>query len=328
MDLKHLLAILSTDGFLSTEVRQKIQHQQATKPFSLHWEYRILLYIGITLFAAGIGFLIYQNIDTIGHTIIILLTGLASASCFWFAYKRSKPFSKDLVKNDSPLPDYILLLACLLFLTFEGYLQFQYNIFGERYGLATLIPSILFSFIAYRFDHKGILSMAITGFAGWLGIAATPMDVFENDLSSLPLIFTTLLYGAALIGLSFASVQKKIKEHFSFTYLNFGANLVFISSLAGLMSQEGFMRIPFVLIIAAGIVLAIRYAKKEQSYYFMLITAIYGYIALTTLFFLFIEATGMNDFYEIFWLSCFYFIGSCGAIVFFFMNIKKLLKKS
>ena len=40
--------------------------------FSLHTELRLLLYLSVLLFTSGIGILIYQNIDSIGHDAIII----------------------------------------------------------------------------------------------------------------------------------------------------------------------------------------------------------------------------------------------------------------
>jgi hypothetical protein len=39
--------------------------------FSLHNELRTLLYLSVTLFTSSIGILIYQNIDTIGHQVLL-----------------------------------------------------------------------------------------------------------------------------------------------------------------------------------------------------------------------------------------------------------------
>ncbi|MDQ6764326.1 MAG: hypothetical protein M3015_17115 [Bacteroidota bacterium] len=63
--------------------------------------------------------------------------------------------------------DYILLFGCLSLLTFVGYLQFEYNVFGNKWGLATFIPMVVLFMAAYYFDHLGVLILAIVNLAAW-----------------------------------------------------------------------------------------------------------------------------------------------------------------
>ena len=328
MKPKSILEQLSKEASISKEENQKINLYFDSKLFSVHWELKIILYLGVTLLSAGLGILIYMNIDTIGHTAIVSIIGLASAACFFYGNKNRKPFTWQEIINDHPFSDYILLLGCLLFLSFEGYLQFQYVLFGEHYGLAALIPAVLFFFIAYRYDHKGILSMAITGLGGWLGLTITPLHLFEQDFATTRIILTGLLLGAVFTSISYIIIKKDLKKHFSFTYFNFGMQLLFISTLAGMFTLESIQWI-FFPILAVLCYLAIVYAKKENSFYFLLLAAVYGYIGVTYLFYLLLELVGAfsNADIGIFYLCLLYFMLSCGGIIYFFFNYKKLLNE-
>ena len=122
--------------------------------------------------------------------------------------------------------DYILLLGCLTLLTFITYLQVQYTAFGESYGLATFIPMVILFVCSYYFDHLGVLSLAITNLAAWMGVAVTPLKIFKaNNFEDAQIIFAGLLLGTVLVLLAHLSKTRKLKEHFSFTYLNFGMNV-------------------------------------------------------------------------------------------------------
>jgi hypothetical protein len=57
-----------------------------------------------------------------------------------------KTFSAQFITGESKLEDFALLAGCLTFLWLEGYLQFQYNLFGNRYGIAAFIPAVFFLF--------------------------------------------------------------------------------------------------------------------------------------------------------------------------------------
>jgi hypothetical protein len=311
-------------GTISEESRQKVVNAERNPVLSLHWELRTLLYLGVTILTSGIGILVYQNIDTIGHQVIIALIGLACAGCFWYCFQQGQPYTHTKVEQANPFFDYVLLLGCLLFLSFEGYLQYQYQVFGERYGLASLIPSTLFFFSAYRFDHVGILSMGITGLATWLGVSITPLDMLENiDLSSKRLIFTGEALGIVLSGAGWAMAHKNIKAHFFFSYLNFATHLLFLCTLSGLfMAKEGWQIGWYVWLV---VLLAACYyhAKQEKSFYFLLIGIVYGYIGTTYVFFLMMEnSTGDTAI----WLGLWYFMASCAGIISFLVNHKKVTK--
>ncbi len=328
MKEQSILDRLHNDGLLTEENYQELSRQRSLRLFSVHWELKVILYLGVLLLSTGLGILIYLNIDTIGHTAIVALIGLACLACFAYAYKHRKPFTREESVSEHPFADYILLLGCLLFLTLEGYLQVQYTIFGTRYGLATLIPSLLFFFIAYRFDHKGILSMAITGTGAWLGLTVTPLSVFEQGFGSDELIYTGIIFGILLAALSHSVVIMNLKKHFSFIYFNFGMQLLFICTLSAVFTFEATKSMYFIL-LAGLCYLAIQYARKEQSFYFLLMGALYGYIGLTYLFILFLiflsEQMSALD-AGLIYLGLLYFILSCIGILYFFFNYKKFLR--
>jgi hypothetical protein len=278
---------------------------------------KTILYLGVLLLNAGLGWLIYLNIDEIGHgAVIAAIAGLCTAS-FAFAWRHREPFSFTQTKSASPFYDYALLLGCLTFLILEGYLQYQYNLFGEKYGLATFIPMVLFFATAYFFDHRGVLSLGITALASWLGIAVTPMALLsDNDFSSSRLIYTGLLLGVLLCGAAFYFTHRDIKKHFDFTYLNFGVHILFLSCLSGLMVLEkGWLFVP---LLAAITTLFILYARREQSFYFLMVAVLYAYWGASYLVFQ-LEVFRSE---LIFW----YFILSCMGVIWFLMQSRKLLK--
>ena len=301
---------------LTPEQADQIQIEERNKPFSVHWELKTILYLGVLLLNTGLGLLIYLNIDTIGHQVVIALIAAACIACFWYANKHKGPFSFQKVESPSPYFDYIVLLGCFTFLILEGYIQYQYNLFGEKYGLATFIPMVLFFIVAYYFDHIGVLSLAITALASWLGIAITPMDIFQNNnFASARLIYTGIVLGTVLCGTAFFMELKNIKKHFTLTYLNFGSNILFISCLAGLMILETEILFTGLLIIIT--TLAIGYAKQTRSFYFLIIAVLYAYWGLSYLVF------QVDAFQSVF--IFYYFIFSCGGVIYFLARYKKIL---
>jgi hypothetical protein len=305
---------LHDEGLISGDSLQKVEVVEKARLFSLHWELKTLLYLGVTLFSGGLGILIYKNIDTIGHQVILAIIALVSLGCFFYCRKKSAPFSFDKVQPPNPFFDYILLLGCLTMITFVAYLQYAYGVFGSRFGLATFIPMVILFISAYSFDHLGVLSLAITSLATWMGIAITPMRILkENSFDNMGLIYTGLFLGMILLLVALLSEKRNIKKHFEFTYSNFGTHILFISGLAGLFISQRFFILWFIFLLLTGYYVY-QQAMKKNSFYFLLLVTIYTYIALSYLVITVLGKIGAGDMNSIY-LGLLYFIFSAIALV-------------
>lgn len=315
---QHILANLLRQEIITPEDAEKITQHEAKKSFSLYWELKTLLYLGVLLINAGLGYLIYENIDSIGHAALIALIGAVSAGCFWYVIRRRQPFSRGEVESPTPYYDYILLLGCLTFLLMEGYLQYQYGIFGTRYGLATFIPMVLFFGLAYRFDHRGVLSLGITALASWLGVTVTPRDLLsQNDFNSQTIVQTGVFLGALLTAVPFLCERRDFKKHFSPTYLNFGVHILMVSCLAGMMALDH--PVIYFPLLCCAVGFFTWYASSRASFYFLTVAVLYGYIGITWMI-----LSNVRGFDFTFYL--FYFIISCAGIIFFLTNHKRFFK--
>ncbi|MDB4921945.1 DUF2157 domain-containing protein [Mucilaginibacter sp.] len=317
---------LHAEGLVSDESLQKIRLKEE-KPllFSVHWEIRILLYVGVLLLAAGLGLLIYKNIDTIGHGFVLMLIGAICLGCFYYCFKNKLPFSKGKVLSPNSFFDYLLLLACTSLLIFAGYLQFEYKVFGTNYGMATFIPMLVLFFIAYYFDHLGILSMAIANLAIWMGVSVTPKQLLLNsDFNSETIIYTYLLLGILLIAGAYASQHFNYKKHFKFSYQHYGIHITYIALLAGYFHYyDSMIAAVWMLGILLLSFLMYKDAFKNKSFYFLLLVVLYSYIAISSLF---IRAfMGVGDIGGVY-LVLIYFIGSGIGLILLLINLNKKLK--
>ncbi|MES1226543.1 MAG: DUF2157 domain-containing protein, partial [Bacteroidota bacterium] len=230
---------LHAEGLVTGESLKRIKEANTKKLYSLHWEITTVLYLGVLLLSTGFGILVYKNIDTIGHRAILIFIAVISAGGFAYCFKRKKPFSTGKAEAPNIAFDYILLLSCLTFITFIGYLQYQYNFFGNRFGLVTFIPMIVLFFCTYFFDHLGILSLAVTNLCAWVGITVTPLEILKaNDFNNYTIIITGIVLGIVLIIAGIFTNQRKFKSHFAFTYTNFGMHILFIVVLAAMLEFE------------------------------------------------------------------------------------------
>ncbi|RYE12974.1 MAG: DUF2157 domain-containing protein, partial [Sphingobacteriaceae bacterium] len=149
---------LHQNGLIGAESFEKISREKQYPLVSVYWDINTLLGFGVLALSTGLGILIYKNIDTIGHQILLALIAGISVACFSYCSKNKAAFSWFKVTTRGHVFDYVLLLGTLTMLTFTAYLQYQYNVFGTHYGLATFLPMTALFFIAYYFDHLGVLN--------------------------------------------------------------------------------------------------------------------------------------------------------------------------
>lgn len=306
-----VLNALTAQGILPAEQRANIAEFERSKPFSLHWELRSVLYIGILLLSSGLGLLVYDNFDKIGHSALLAAMATGCGSCFFFAWRHRPAWTFNQTGSRSTFGDYALLLACLLFLTLEGYAQYAYNVFGERYGLVTLLPALLFLPLAYRFDHRGVLGMALTALISWVGVTVRPLNLYvKTNFFDQATVFSAIVLALLLIGGALLLEQRRIKPHFTETHLTIAGNLLLVALLGGLFNVEG-LRLWFALGLAAACVTFDLFARRRGLFLFLLMSSVYGYIGATYLIFHYL----LNGFLSGSGLDYWYFIVTGSVLV-------------
>jgi hypothetical protein len=271
---------LHTEGLISDKSLAQAEAHEAGRLFSLFRELRLLLYLGVLLLTGGLGIVVYKNIDTIGHQAVLAFIALITVGSFYYCLRKKTAFDWDKVEAPNSIFDYILLLGCLSLLIFLGYWQYQYDIFGNNYGLAVFIPMVILFIAAYYFDHLGVLSLAITNLAAWAGLSITPLTLIkENGFTDHRLIFTGMLLGGILLAFGRLTTQRRIKAHFETTYTNFGLHLFFVAALAGLFTYDEVYLLWFAGLAGIASFLCVQ-AIRRRSFYFVLMIVLYTYIGL------------------------------------------------
>jgi hypothetical protein len=313
MRLSHLKALLDKD--LVTESQHThLEALTTRKFFSVYYELRIILYLGVLLFTTGIGILIYENIGELGHLLSIVALFILTIVCFGYAFKFGQPYSDDTVKPPTPFYDYVVLLGCLLFISVIGYLQFMYNLFDEGMGTTTLVTGLYFFYVAYRFDHLGVLSLAITALASFWSITISPQKWYSGDyLEGDHLYNTAIIFGAALAAFGFVLDKKSIKQHFTFTYMNISSLVYLIGALSGLFINDNLFLL-YLFLLYAGCALTVYFAHLRKSFLFLLYAFVFGYIGTT---YLLVETILSNP---EFWFA--YLMASCGGFIYFIIRYK------
>jgi len=323
--MRNFYDTLHNEGLISDESFEKLIADREKPLFSVHWELKTILYLGVLLLTGGLSLLIYENIDTIGHQFVLMLIAAICLGCFAYCFKIRLPFSTEKVKSSNTAFDYVLLLACTGFVIFVGYLQFEYKVFGLNYGLATLVPMLVLFFTAYFFDHLGILNLAIANLAAWMGVSVTPKQLLLNsDFDSETIIYTYLLLGVLLIIGALATQHYKYKKHFKFGYQHYGVHVTFIALLAGYFHYySSLLCAPWMLLLFLFAFLIYRDAFKNKSFYFLLLVILYSYIGFSSII---VRLFSHNADSAAISFILMYFIGSGIGLIFLLINLNKKLK--
>jgi hypothetical protein len=198
-------------------------------------------------------------------------------------------------------------------------MQFQYNLFYETLEWITLTSAIVFFLLAYRFDHVGVLSLGITALASFFGITISPQKWYSKDFFDHANLHNIgLVFGSVLTFLALALDKKKIKEHFTFTYVNFSIIIFLLSALAGIFKNTNSYA-GYLLLLYVGCGFAVYFANSRKSFLFLLYAFVFGYIGTT---FLLIDTIFSES--EILF---YYFIVSCGGFIYFIIRYKDYFKR-
>lgn len=317
---------LFNEGLISQQSKDKLE-EESKKPllFPLHWEVQTLLYIGVLLLTTGLGLLIYDHLDTLGHQFVLILIAAICAGCFFYCFKHQKAFSWHKVDSPNPYFDYILLLGALSLVSFIGYLQFAYNVFGTNYGLASFIPMAMLFYLAYRFDHLGILGLAIANFAVWMGVSLSPRSLLMFSFAeSQPVIYTYVFFGSILLAAGLLTGKLQFKPHFKFSYQHYGIHVTYAALLTGLFNNFEEPQFWLWALVIVGLSFYIyRDAFQQRSFYFAVLMALYSYVALSTVVIKsLVWAAGLETIAVLFM----YFIGSGTGFILLLIKLNRKFK--
>lgn len=310
-------------GFVSQEQGNEFNTYQSKKIFSLNTELLFLMYLSVLLFTSGVGVLIYKNIDSIGHSVILGINFILAIVCFYFSWKKSKGFAKTQTTFENPVYDYMVLTGSLLACIFVGYLQYQYQILGTNYQWVSLVSAVLCFAAAYFFDQKTVLSMAITSLTAFVGITLTPKTLLDNDIYSNPqLSYYGLFLAVILILWAYFSQQQQLKKHFGFVFYTFAQHLSGICIIAGLIDNYWGI---FILFSAAMAYYFYQLSYKIHEISLFVFALIYGYIGLNIVLGRLLSLVDLGELFSLIaMITPFYFVGS---IVLFIKAIRNFNQK-
>jgi hypothetical protein len=275
-DIMTRLEQWKSDGAISTIQYDLIAALVRRDRFSVFLELNALLYLGVLAAVAGIAWTMTAYSARLGDAAIVsFLTGI----CGWslrYTFARTQPYSPGEVEHPAFTLDYVLYLGCLVFALDLGYVQSRFHPFQFGWDQSLLIASAVFFALAYRFDNRLVLSLALSSLAAWCGARRSGFGLlFATSLRA-----TALAYGSGVAAAGAALHRAGIKRHFLETYLHVAANVLFVALLSG-VGGGGSQWPAYLLALLVLAAFAVGAGTRLGRFSFVVYGVIYGYLGIS-----------------------------------------------
>jgi len=264
-------------GVLSPEQHALLAGLASGEPFSIFVELHILLYAGILAFVAGLGWTVSTWSQQLGDVLVLTVLSAMFVACFWYCFSRAPAWSALETPAPTRVFDYVLYLGSLIWAVELAYLENRMHLLSGQWDQYLLATAGLFFFLAYRFDNRFVLSLALSSLAGWFGLTISHWQGHQDAEYRHYAILYSLLIGAAGAALQ----HRGVKPHFLGTYLNVAANVLFWAVLSGVFVRESSSLWFLALVGACGASLA--WGLRRRQFSFVAFAAVYGYVGLSSI---------------------------------------------
>jgi hypothetical protein len=275
MNILARLELWKEQGAISAQQEAHLASLSRGEPFSLSLELNFLLYAGVLAFVAGLGWTISTWSQQIGDVLVLTILTIILTASFWYCFSRAPAWSAAETAAPTPIFDYILYLGSLVWCVELAYLENRLHVLSGQWDLYLLATTLLFFFLAYRFDNRFVLSLALSSLAGWFGLTISHWPSHQDATYRQYALLYCLVVGAAGAVLQ----RLELKSHFLNTYLNVAANVLFWAVLSGVFDSQDDGLWFVGLLIACGASLA--WGLKRRQFAFVAYAAVYGYVGVS-----------------------------------------------
>ena len=262
-------------GAISPEQHSHLASLCRREPFSLFLELNFLLYAGVLAFVAGLGWTVATWSQQLGDVLVLAVLSAILAACFWYCFSRAPVWSLAETPAPGAVFDYVLYLGSLVWCIELAYLENRFHLLSGQWDFYLLATAVFFFFLAYRFDNRFVLSLALSSLAGWFGLTISRWPSHQDAAYRQYALLYCLLVGLGGMLLK----QRGVKVHFFGTYLNIVANVLFWALLSGVFEQQGYGTWFLALLLACGASLA--WGLKRRQFAFVAYAAVYGYVGVS-----------------------------------------------
>jgi len=265
------------EALISPEQHSYLSGLCRREQVSLFLELNILLYAGVLAFVAGLGWTVSTWSQQLGDLLVVAVLSTLLADCFWYCFSRAPGWSFAETPAPTAIFDYVLYLGSLVWGIELAYLENRFHVLSGQWNFHLLATAAFFFFLAYRFDNRCVLSLALSSLAGWFGLTISHLPFHQDTAYRRFALLYCLLVGIGGVLLK----QRSLKPHFFGTYLNIVANVLFWALLSGVFNRRGYGIWFLALLIACAGSLA--WGLKRREFVFVAYSAVYGYVGVSSI---------------------------------------------
>ena len=109
----------------------------------------------------GLGWTVTTWSHQLGDIVVLTLLSALLAACFWYCFARVAAWSAAETPAPNAVFDYVLYLGTLVWGIELTYIEKRLHLLSGQWDDYLLITALLFFFLAYRFDNRFVLSLAL-----------------------------------------------------------------------------------------------------------------------------------------------------------------------
>jgi hypothetical protein len=242
--------------------------------FSLFVELNALLYVGVLALAGGLAWAAEAWSARWGDAAILLLLSAALGACLAHVFRRAPAYARAQVPSPGLSFDYVLYLGALILSAETAYAEARFHLLASHANAWFLILALVFFGLAYRFDNRFVLSLALATLGGWFGIGLSRFQLPWIDVVRS----SALVYGLLVAGAGAWLRRAGVKPHFFDTYLHLGANAIFAACAEGAMQRGGEGWLAALLLAAA---IAFVQGIRRRRFAFVVYGVVYAYAGVS-----------------------------------------------
>jgi hypothetical protein len=269
------LELWKEQGALSTEQQAHLASLSRGEPFSLSLELNTLLYAGVLAFVAGLGWTVSTWSKQLGDLLVLAVLSILLTASFWYCFSRAPAWSAAETAAPTPIFDYVLYLGSLVWCVELAYLEDRFHVLSGQWDLYLLATALLFFFLAYRFDNRFVLSLALSSLAGWFGLTISHWPSHQDAAYR----HYAVLYAMSVGAVGAVLQRLELKPHFFTTSLNVAANVLFWAILSGVLDSQDYALWLAGLLVACAASLG--WGLTRRQFAFVAYAAVYGYVGVS-----------------------------------------------
>lgn len=274
-EVAEAVSALRAAGVLTEEEAARPGRVARGELVSVRAEIRAALYLGVLLLVSGVGLFLKENVDRVGPSAIAGAVGLAAGACLAWAWRRSAPASWGETAPAHAAYDYVLLLGALLAGADLAWVEAQTRLLGPEWPLHLLALAFFYGALAYRFDSRILLSLALASFAAWRGLSLSVAHASLGPGDVARLRWEALATGALFAGVGLATARAGKKAHFEDVWVNAGVLLVLAGLLAGVFGRGDWAAWLGALLVVSAAIAAAAYLGKRTLPFAQAVLAAY-----------------------------------------------------